>query len=135
MKSPYLPDGKPAASRNRSDSGFRCPICVRAVPVDATFCPNCGSSLGLPSGALPSTRVEVIAHGDQSFLHRFLKLLLAVWLVAYPIVACVPVIAGAATGGTAGGATIVAGVLAGGFLFWPWLIGIVVIGLLTVLSR
>jgi hypothetical protein len=62
-------------------------------------------------------------------------LLLTIWLVAYPVVSCTPVLLGAIAGGTRGGSAVLGGLLAGSFLLIPWLVGILVLGLLALLTR
>jgi hypothetical protein len=67
--------------------------------------------------------------------HRIIRLLLTIWLVAYPVVACTPILFGSLTGGRGGGAIAFGGLIAGGLLLWPWLVGILVLGLLAILTR
>ena len=76
-----------------------------------------------------------IAREPRSLTHQVLRLLLTIWLIAYPVIACGPVLIGSAAGGSSGGAAALAGLLVGGVLLWPWLVGVLVLGLLTVLSR
>ena len=73
--------------------------------------------------------------GAQSLTHRVIRLLFTIWLIAYPVVACTPVLLGAAAGGAGGGAAVIGGWLAGSVLFLPWIVGIVVLGFLAVLTR
>jgi hypothetical protein len=77
----------------------------------------------------------VIGHGPRPLGHRIIRLLLTIWLVAYPIVSCTPVLLGSIAGGAKGGNAVVAGVLVGSFLLTPWLVGILILGLLALLSR
>jgi hypothetical protein len=77
----------------------------------------------------------VIGHGRRPMGHRIIRLLLTIWLVGYPVVACGPMLVGAFAGGKSGGAVAVGGLVAGGLLLGPWLIGILILGLLAVLTR
>lgn len=67
--------------------------------------------------------------------NQIIRWLLALWLIAYPIVACTPLLVGSIAGGESGAYTILGGLLAGSFLLLPWLVGILVLGLLAVLTR
>jgi hypothetical protein len=79
--------------------------------------------------------VEVsIERPARSLTNRVLRLLLTIWLVGYPVVACTPVIVGSMAGGSSGGMTAFAGLLTGGLLLWPWIVGIIVLGLLLLLT-
>lgn len=126
-----------AAPQSKSaDTGFRCPVCVRAVPVGAAYCGNCGASLYAVSTNPTPPRAEiVIGHGPRPLMHRILRILLAIWLVAYPVISCAPIIGGVVVGGSSGGGAMLGGLFAGWLLFAPWIVGILVIGLLTLLSR
>ncbi len=66
--------------------------------------------------------------------HRILKQLLGLWAIAYPILIFLPLIS---TGTSNAGATTV-GVLAmivvGSTLFFPWIIGLIVLGVLVAVS-
>jgi hypothetical protein len=55
--------------------------------------------------------------------------------VAYPVISCGPVLLGASSGGSAGGAAALGGVLVGGLFLVPWLVGLLVLGMLTLLLR
>jgi hypothetical protein len=127
-----------------ASSGSRCPACARYTGPEARFCPHCGAALLRPPAPAMSVPVPpsrppraevVIVHGARPPAHRILRLLLTIWLVAYPVVACTPVLLGAATGGASGGWAVLGGWLAGSLLFGPWIIGIIVLGLLAMLTR
>lgn len=107
----------------------RCPRCSRYAGSDATFCPHCGASLAAAEQP-PTWRADVTLHrATGSSVHRTLKVIFAIWLVAYPVVACSPVLFGASS-------LVVAGsLLAGILLLVPWLIGDLILGLLVVLTR
>lgn len=77
----------------------------------------------------------VIGHGPRPLGHRIIRLLLTIWLVAYPVISCAPVLIGSAAGGREGGGAILGGLLVGTVLLGPWLIGILVLGLLALLTR
>lgn len=76
-----------------------------------------------------------IGHGPRPLGHRIIRLLLTIWLVAYPAVSCAPIVIGSAAGGSGGGAAILTGLLAGSVLLIPWLVGVLVLGLLALLTR
>jgi rRNA maturation protein Nop10 len=122
-----------------SDSGTRCPACSRYSGLDAAFCPHCGT----PLRSRPETRQEqsspprevIVGLGERSGTHRLLRLLRTIWLVAYPVVSCGPILLGAAAGGPSGGASALGGIILGGVLWAPWIVGIIVLGLLTLLTR
>jgi hypothetical protein len=118
--------------------GSRCPNCSRFAGPDAAFCPHCGVALGRtaasPNAQLPKAEV-VIGHGPRPLGHRIIRLALTIWLIAYPVVACTPVVIGSISGGAGGSAAILGGLFAGGILLGPWLIGILVLGLLALLTR
>lgn len=84
--------------------------------------------------SLPRAEV-VIGHGPRPLGHRTIRLLLTIWLVAYPVVACTPVLLGSISGGSGGGYAILGGLFAGSILLLPWLVGILVLGLLALLTR
>jgi hypothetical protein len=118
----------------------RCPSCSRYTGPDAKYCPHCGLDLQHPiNGARPLQpvpRVEVaLEQPSRSLVHQVLRLLLTIWLVAYPVVSCAPLLVGSAAGGSSGSVTALAGLLTGAFLFAPWIVGIIVLGLLALLTR
>lgn len=129
----------PARPAPSATSGSRCPACSRFAGLDAAYCPHCGATLKFPAQRHAegrSPRPEAVAAGQpRSLVHQVLRLLLTTWLVAYPLVACVPVLLGSASGGAAGGAAVLGGLIAGWYLLIPWLVGVLVLGLLAVLSR
>jgi hypothetical protein len=77
----------------------------------------------------------VIGHGQRGLGHRIIRLLLMVWLIAYPVISCGPILLGAAAGGTSGGYAALGGLIMGSVLLVPWLVGVVVLGLLALLTR
>jgi hypothetical protein len=58
-----------------------------------------------------------------------------VWLVAYPVLSCVPMLAGSASGGPSGGTAALGGLLFGAVFLIPWLVGLLVLGLLVLMTR
>ncbi len=62
-------------------------------------------------------------------VRKLLKQLLGVWAIGYPILVLLPMLS---SNGTAGGAVAggIASLLVGGVLLWPWIIGIIVLGVL-----
>ena len=77
----------------------------------------------------------VVQERPRSLTHRVLRFLLTVWVVAYPVISCGPFLLGAAMGGRTGGYTALSGLLLGGLFWGPWLVGILVLGLLVLLTR
>ena len=62
-------------------------------------------------------------------LNGKLKLILAIWAVAYPVIACGPM--AITEGGLSGMIGNFIGFTLGGLLFVPWLLGLVVLGALV----
>ena len=62
-------------------------------------------------------------------LNRRLKLILVLWAVAYPVIACGPMVI--TEGGFSGMIGNFIGFTLGGLLFVPWLIGLIVLGALS----
>jgi hypothetical protein len=126
------------------DQGPRCPNCSRYAGTDAAFCPHCGAPLrpGLvparPGGSddqrLPRAEF-VLLERKRSLIHWIFRWLLCIWLVAFPVVSCAPLLIGTGAGGEAGSMAAVAGVVLGGVFLIPWLVGLLVLGLLTLLTR
>jgi hypothetical protein len=119
--------------------GSRCPSCSFYVGLEAAFCAHCGVALARTprqpaDQSMPRAEV-VIGHGPRPLGHRIIRLLLTIWLVAYPVVACTPVLLGSISGGSSGGYAILGGLFAGSVLLVPWLVGILVLGLMAILSR
>jgi hypothetical protein len=120
-----------------ADRGARCPKCSAYAGLEASFCPRCGAPLARPSDARanqPDSRHHIdvsVVQPRRSVMHHVLRLLFAVWLVAYPEVSCGPVLLGAANGGTAGGAVALGGLILGGVFIVPCLVGLLVLGLLA----
>jgi len=120
----------------------RCPACSGAVGGDDAFCPHCGALLR-PEAAVaradvagPLTAARSVAVRRQpSRFHRALRVLLVAWFVAYWVVSFGPMIVGIIVGGDPGSMAAVTGVILGGVLFIPWLIGLALLGLLAWLSR
>ncbi len=68
-------------------------------------------------------------------MHATLRLLLAIWAVAFPVISCGPILLGAnegATGALVGG---IAGLILGSVLFAPWIVGLIVLGIGVYLTR
>ncbi len=107
--------------------GASCPGCSGPLSPGALSCPACGRQLSEPSAPVgpPSARTS------SPWYHR-LQLAMLVWLIAYPVISCTPVILGTVAGGVSIG---VAGLLVGATFFFPWLAGIVVIGILMLIAR
>lgn len=123
-----------------TERGVRCPRCSRYAGSGASFCPHCGASLrgaSDPPDDAPAPLIHdvfLVPH-RRSLVNQILRLLFTIWLVAYPVISCGPVLLGASSGGPAGGAAALGGVIVGGVFLVPWLVGLLVLGLLTVLSR
>jgi hypothetical protein len=63
-----------------------------------------------------------------------LRALLTIWLVAFPVASCGSIVIGSIAG-SAGTTTVLGGVVFGSLFLVPWLIGILVLGLLAVLTK
>jgi hypothetical protein len=107
-----------------------CPGCSGPVGPGNAYCPACGRALSLPP-ASPDRPADAPAQ-VPSRGYRRLRLVLLIWLIAYPIISCSPVILGAATGGVSLG---LAGLLVAATFFVPWLVGIAILGALLLLAR
>ena len=62
--------------------------------------------------------------------HGILKGLWALWTVSYPVISCSPLLT---SGGTAAGDW--QAIIIGAFLFFPWIVGIIILGILVMLSK
>ncbi len=68
-------------------------------------------------------------------MNGFLRLLLAIWAVAFPVISCGPILLGVnegATGALVGG---IAGLILGSVLFGPWIVGLILLGIGVYLTR
>lgn len=133
------PAPAPRTTAVATPAGSRCPSCSRYAGPESAFCPHCGVALGRtpqPRAEQPLPRAEVvIGHGQRPLGHRIIRLLLTIWLVAYPVLACSPILLGSISGGSSGGYAILGGLIAGSVFLMPWLVGILVLGLLALLTR
>ena len=122
-----------------------CPSCSQDTGIDAAFCPHCGTplrpELQLPGPgtdthpAPPHPGAEVaLVEPKRSPAYRFFQYLFTIWLIAYPMLACGSMLVGASTGGGASMAAV-SGVVLGSLFLIPWLIGLLVLGLLLFLTR
>lgn len=133
--SPVLP-----TTPDQPQEGTRCPRCARYAGLDATFCPHCGARLARQSAPLPSATeyppyAALVEPRARSTIHQVFRWLFTIWLIAYPVLSCGPILLGAATGGASGGATTAAGLFVGAVYLLPWLIGLLVLGFLAVLTQ
>ena len=106
--------------------GVRCPTCARYAGAYAAFCPHCGARLagapaGLPRVAGLASYAVSIEPRRRSSIHQVFRLLFTIWLVGYPVIACGPVLLGAASGGASGSAVAVGGIVVGWVTLLPWL--------------
>lgn len=132
-----IPAAAPRTAPVATPAGSRCPSCSRYAGPESAFCPHCGVALGRtpqPKADLPRAEV-VIGHGQRPLGHRIIRLLLTIWLVAYPVLACSPILLGSISGGASGGYAVLGGLIAGSVFLMPWLVGIIVLGLLALLTR
>lgn len=63
--------------------------------------------------------------------HRALRWMLGLWAIAYPIVSCAPLFVGASNSAGAGTAGGLAGIVLVAALFLPWIVGVIVLGVLV----
>jgi zinc-ribbon domain len=107
------------------------------------FCARCGRPFRAAVAAAqtvaqvppPSPQWQPPARTGDSGLRKILKLGLVIWTLGFPVVSCSPLLAtGAATPGAAavGGLTAL---LISSALLVPWLIGIVILGVLVAVTR
>ena len=76
-----------------------------------------------------------VAVPGPSGFHRLVKWALALWAIAYPVVSCSPLFA---TGTDSGGAAAVGGfasLVVGATLFGPWVVGLLVLGVLWLVTK
>ena len=68
-------------------------------------------------------------------MHDFLRVLLVIWAVGYPVVSCAPLLICVREG--AGGALVgsVIAIILGSALFVPWVVGLVILGLGVYMTR
>lgn len=124
--------------------GLRCPNCSETTSADAEFCPHCGTPLGsepVPDRAeatdvrrLPQAEV-VPAPPKRSTVNRRLRLLLLIWIVAYPVILLGASLLGARLGPDAASMAAVSSVVIGAAVLIPWLVGLLALGLLTLFTR
>ncbi len=90
---------------------------------------RCGSSMPVDPPA-PRLRVAaaIRAVPTLSRVNLVLRLILAVWVLGYLFVSCAPLLQGDLGGG-------LLGLLVGGVFFVPWLVGVVVLGLLVTITN
>ena len=88
--------------------------------------------MGVPAH-VPPPRDERLAP-RSSTPHVLLKWALALWAIAYPIVSCSPMLIGTSSAGAAA-ATGFASIILGTALLVPWLIGIVILGVLVLVTN
>jgi hypothetical protein len=112
----------------------QCVICPGGMAL-RTDAPRAASRSVAGDSPPPTPVPFYVQERPKSLTHQVLRLALMIWLVAYPIVSCGPVIGGAAAGGTTGSITALTGLMVGGLLWWPWIVGIMVLGLLALLTR
>ena len=84
----------------------------------------------MPSRYDDDLRIEM----EGGAARRLLKQVLAIWAVAYPILSILPLLSGgtSSTGSTAVGAF--ASLLVASALFFPWIVGIIVLGVLVLVA-
>jgi hypothetical protein len=110
---------------------YSCPHCGKAIGGWEVACPHCGKAI-TPAFAAPQfapPHPQAASPGD-TVGRQILKVLLAIWAVAYPVLSCGPMLL-ANGSGSAGGL----GLLVGGVLLLPWLVGIVVLGVLVAIVK
>jgi hypothetical protein len=66
--------------------------------------------------------------GVSRLLNTALRVLLAIWTLGYLVIACAPLLTGDAGAGGLG-------LLVGGVLFVPWLVGLLVLGVFVWLTN
>ena len=79
---------------------------------------------GLPSRRAPETGGPTI----PAMVNTILRLLLAIWVIGYVLVSCGPLFSGNAGAGGLG-------LLTGGLLLVPWLVGVLVLGVFVWLTN
>lgn len=96
---------------------------------EARFCPTCGFDLR-------RTLEEQGTWLERRWtFHGVLKTALALWAIAYPVISCAPLLA---TGTDTAGGTAVGGLaslVVGATLFGPWIVRLLVLGVLVWVSK
>jgi hypothetical protein len=120
----------------RAPGRWRCPECGRTNSPRDRVCGGCGyddEAEPQDHEAYPQQadlRVEV----EGGTARKILKQLLGVWTVGYPILVFLPIFS---TSGSGAGGAVVGGIgsfIIAGALFGPWIIGLIVLGVLVLVS-
>jgi hypothetical protein len=83
------------------------------------------------TGVVDRLRIGAPARGHA----RLPQAALIIWTIAYPVVSCSPLLIGASAGGGGAAAGGLVGLVLGATLFGPWIAGVIVLGILILLSR
>ena len=115
---------------------WRCPECGRTNSPRDRFCGGCGYDDETdPQDAEdfpPQADLRIEMEGGTA--RKVLKQILGVWAVGYVILAILPILTTSGSG--AGGAAVggLASFIVAGVLFGPWIIGLIVLGVLYLVS-
>lgn len=66
--------------------------------------------------------------------NRILRWALGLWAVAFPVMSCSPMLIGGSSTGAAA-ATGLGSLVLGAVLFFPWIVGVIVLGVLVLITR
>jgi hypothetical protein len=137
-----LPVRCPRCAARRIEGVATCPRCQwrfepePASPASATRPVYNAAAAKWIAPDPPTPPVQPVSNDRRpGGMHAFLRLLLTIWTIAYPVVACSPLLIGAAAGGSGAAEGGFVSLVVGGFLFAPWIVGVIVLGILVVLSR
>ena len=68
-------------------------------------------------------------------MYGLFRILLALWAFAYPVIACGPLVIGATQDTPGALVGVVASLILGSALLGPWIVGLIILGALTWLTR
>jgi hypothetical protein len=101
-------------------------------------CPHCGNAITPAFAAprfAPTHQPAAAVPREDSVGRQILKVLLAIWAIGYPVLRCSPLLAtGTGSAGAAGAGGFTALILSS-VLFFPWIIGIIVLGILVAVVK
>jgi len=117
---------------------WRCPECGHTNSPRDRFCGGCGYDDDVDADEQDADdyprQADLRVEMEGGTARKVFKQLLGVWAVGYPVVSLLPLFS---TGTNTAGATAVGGIaslIVAGALFGPWIVGIIILGVLVLVS-